>query len=405
MNKLFKTCLLWGTAFVILTSCQGGKGFSASGDATADTLQMKYASLLAMVSHSGYTEVAIANPWKKGQTLHHYLLVPKGKKGDELCKELKNELREDASFKSEGQTQVVRTPLTKTVVFTSPHCQLFYELGKGRTIAGVCDLPYINIPDIKQARNRIVDCGSSMQPSIEKIIDLNPDALFISPFENSGGFGKLDKLGVPIIETADYMETSPLGRSEWIRFYGLLFDCEQKSDSLFSAIEKDYLGEKERAQKLPMGRSILTERKMGSVWYVPGGNSTIGILLKDAHAKYPFSSDTHSGSLALSPEQVLEKADSIDVWAFKYFGESLLSTDNKKQDKLMTKSDLLQEYKGYQYLKAFKDGEIYECNTSLIPYFEQTSFHPERLLREFVWLAHPELGGIKKLNYYRKCNH
>lgn len=183
------------------------------------------------------------------------------------------------------------------------------------------------------------------------------------------------------------METSPLGRAEWIRFYGLLFNCEQRADSLFTSIEKDYLAEKERAARLPLGRSILTERKTGSVWYVPGGKSTMGGLLKDANAKYVFSKDKHSGSLALSPEQVLEKADSIDVWAFKTFSET----------------NLLQEYAGYKYLKAFKAGEVYECNTSLIPYFEQTSFHPERLLREFVLLAHPESGDLKKLRYYRKC--
>lgn len=397
MNKFSRTCLVFGVAFAILTSCQSGRGFSVSAD-VADTLQMKYAGLLTMVSHTGYMEVCIANPWKEGQALHRYFLVPKGKEGDELVSELKDICDGNGNGNGGSNTseerQVVRTPLDNSVVFTSPHCQLFYELRQEKAIGGVCDLAYINIPNIKRRaalgkgkKDAIVDCGSSMQPSLEQIIDLNPDALFISPFENSGGFGKLDQLGVPIIETADYMETSPLGRAEWIRFYGLLFNCEQRADSLFTSIEKDYLAEKERAARLPLGRSILTERKTGSVWYVPGGKSTMGGLLKDANAKYVFSKDKHSGSLALSPEQVLEKADSIDVWAFKTFSET----------------NLLQEYAGYKYLKAFKAGEVYECNTSLIPYFEQTSFHPERLLREFVLLAHPESGDLKKLRYYRKC--
>ena len=46
-----------------------------------------------------------------------------------------------------------------------------------------------------------------MQPDIERIMSLRPDALLLSPFENSGGYGKLSALQIPIIEAADYMET------------------------------------------------------------------------------------------------------------------------------------------------------------------------------------------------------
>lgn len=209
-----------------------------------------------------------------------------------------------------------------------------------------------------------MDCGSSMQPDIERIIALHPEALLISPFENSGGYGKLDKLRIPIIETADYMETSPLGRAEWIKLYGLLLGSS-KADSLFSAIEKEYLQLKAEAAKLPLGLSILTERKTGNVWYVPGGKSTMGILLRDAHAKYIFADDQHSGSLSMSPEQIIAKGNQVDVWAFKYFGGNAL-----------TKQDLLAEYQGYQALKAFQSGNIYETDTSCEPYFELTSSIP-----------------------------
>ena len=270
-------------------------------------------------------------------------------------------------------TDTVRTPVTSSVVFTGPHCQLMYELGCKNAISGVCDKNYINIPDI---RKRVVDCGSSMQPDIERIISLKPEALLVSPFENSGGYGKLDKLHIPIIEAADYMETSPLGRAEWMKFYGMLFD--KNADSLFTHIEQDYQHLKVVAKKLPQGLSVLTERKTGSVWYVPGGQSTIGILLKDANARYVFEDDLHSGSLAMSPEQILSKGKDIDVWAFKYFGGTPL-----------TRAQLLQEYDGYKALHCFANPQIYEVDTSTEPYFELTSFHPEILLREFILLSHP----------------
>lgn len=378
--------IIFGALVVLLVvACQGGK--TASGE-WGDTLQMKYAELLTIVKHNdgAYTEAIIENPWKKGTTLHKYILVPKGNEGDETVARLKDDIRENATLQMGSHCDIVRTPLESNVVFTAPHCQLMYELGCKNAITGVCDKDYINIPDIKER----VDCGSSMQPDIERIIALKPEGLLISPFENSGGYGKLDKLHIPIIETADYMETSPLGRAEWMKFYGLLFKSEERSDSLFSSIEKEYLALKAEAAKLPQGLSILTERKMGSVWYVPGGKSTMGILLKDANAKYIFADDTHSGSLAYGPERILSKGTQIDVWAFKYFGGKALS-----------KSDLLAEYEGYKVLKAFNSNSIYQVDTSTQPYFELTSFHPEILLREFIILAHPKATQFGKLRFYQ----
>lgn len=395
--------IIFGALVVLLVvACQGGKTASGEG---GDTLQMKYAELLTIVKHNdgAYTEAIIENPWKKGTTLHKYILVPKGNEGDETVARLKDDIRENATLQMGSHCDIVRTPLESNVVFTAPHCQLMYELGCKNAITGVCDKDYINIPDIKErvklsdgkastsdTDKVIIDCGSSMQPDIERIIALKPEGLFISPFENSGGYGKLDKLHIPIIETADYMETSPLGRAEWMKFYGLLFKSEERSDSLFSSIEKEYLALKAEAAKLPQGLSILTERKMGSVWYVPGGKSTMGILLKDANAKYIFADDTHSGSLAYGPERILSKGTQVDVWAFKYFGGKALS-----------KSDLLAEYEGYKVLKAFNSNSIYQVDTSTQPYFELTSFHPEILLREFIILAHPKTTQFGKLRFYQ----
>lgn len=417
MKKLY-ILLCGATAALLMAACQGGK--TAAAAEAGDTLEMKYAKLLTIVKHGDgeensdaaedidyqYAEAIIANPWKAGTMLHRYILIPKGKEGDKTVAML-------ARRRSTGArctTDTVRTPVERSAVFIAPHCQLMYELGCQQAIRGVCDLDYINIPDVKKraalsgntsAQNPIVDCGSSMAPDIERIIALKPEAILLSPFENSGGYGKLDKLHVPIIEAADYMESSPLGRAEWMKFYGMLFgneegksngisgSCEPKADSLFAKIEKEYLKLKAEAAGYPKGLSILTERKTGNVWYMPGGQSTIGILLKDANARYIFEDDEHSGSLAMSPEQILAKGKQVDVWAFKYFGGAPLS-----------QAQLLQEYDGYKALAAFNRGNIYQVDTSTVPYFELTSFHPELLLREFIILAHGSRFG--KLRFYKK---
>ena len=443
MKKLY-ILLSGATVALLMAACQGGKTAAADAEA-GDTLEMKYAKLLTIVKHGDgketsdaaegidyqYAEAIVANPWKAGTLLHRYILIPKGEEGDKTVAMLAKR----RSMGARCTTDTVRTPVERSAVFIAPHCQLMYELGCQQAIRGVCDLNYINIPDVRKraasagnasAQNSIVDCGSSMAPDIERIIALKPEAILVSPFENSGGYGKLDKLRIPLIEAADYMESSPLGRAEWMKFYGMLFgkdknisttaagkaseaaagkasgaaagkaseailpaSCELRADSLFAQIEKEYLDLKAEAGKLPKGLSILTERKTGNVWYVPGGQSTIGILLKDANARYIFSDDKHSGSLPMSPEQILAKGKQVDVWAFKYFGGAPLS-----------QVQLLQEYDGYKALAAFNRGNIYQVDTSTVPYFELTSFHPELLLREFIILAHGERFG--KLRFYKK---
>ena len=448
MKKLY-ILLCGATVALLMAACQGGKTAAADAEA-GDTLEMKYAKLLTIVKHGDgeessdaaegidyqYAEAIVANPWKAGTLLHRYILIPKGEEGDKTVAMLAKR----RSMGARCTTDTVRTPVERSAVFIAPHCQLMYELGCQQAIRGVCDLNYINISDVRKraasagkassgnasAGNSIVDCGSSMAPDIERIIALKPEAILVSPFENSGGYGKLDKLHIPIIEAADYMESSPLGRAEWMKFYGMLFgkdknisttaagkaseaavgkaseatagkaseatlpaSCELRADSLFAQIEKEYLDLKAEAGKLPKGLSILTERKTGNVWYVPGGQSTIGILLKDANARYIFSDDKHSGSLPMSPEQILAKGSQVDVWAFKYFGGAPLS-----------QVQLLQEYDGYKALAAFNQGNIYQVDTSTVPYFELTSFHPELLLREFIILAHGERFG--KLKFYKK---
>ena len=361
------------SAAVSLSSCTGNG--SVVGKVGGDTVTFKYARYISIVKYNGYSVVSLVDPWKQGKILHTYVLVP----------------REAPLPPSLPEGTVVRTPLTRSVVFTTAHCQLLEYLGKARQIKGVADLKYILIPDIQRRvrQKKIADCGESMSPIVERIIDLNPDGIILSPFENSGGYGRLGNIGIPLIKAADYMETSPLGRAEWMKFYGMLYGCETLADSLFRAVDSTYTALKRAACKLPVGHSILTERKTGSVWYCPAGGSTIGQMIRDANGRYAFSYDRYSGSLALSFEQVLDKAADCDVWAFKYNGE-----------KPMSKADLLAEFQGYKELRAFKTGNIYQCNASKKPYFEEVPFRPDYLLRDIIILLHPEAQQFGCLRYF-----
>ena len=361
---------------LFLVAC-GGRGKASLSLAGGDTLSLRHAENLVMVDYPDYTVATLRNPWDTLRTLHTYVLVSKDKP-------LPDNLPEGT---------VVRTPLSKSLVYSSVHCGLLADLGVADAIGGVCDLRYINLPQVveRHAQGKIVDCGVGMDPDIERVIQLHPDAILLSPFQNSNGYGRIGRLEIPLVECADYLETSALGRAEWMRFYGLLFGVERQADSLFAAVEANYRRLKHRAQLSSTSLSVLSDTKYGPVWYVSGGRSPMGRLYADACGRYVFADEPTSGALALSFESVLDRAGDADVWLIKY-----------NRDRDQTYADLRAEYAGYAEFKAFKQRNIYGCNAARVSFFEETPFRPDFLLADLIQIFHPDVKDLGGLRYFCK---
>ena len=367
----------WLLAVLLFSACGRGSKTASFLDEGGDTLDLRYAENLKIVSYDDYRVATLRNPWDTLEILHTYVLVG----------------RDEPLPDSLPQGTVVRVPLQKAVIYSSVHCGLVEELGAQSAVGGVCDLRYIDLPYIKEGcrTGRIADLGSGMNPDIEKLMALHPDAVMLSPFENSGGYGRLDKLDIPIIECADYMETSSLGRAEWMRFYGLLFGKKTEADAMFASIERNYKDLQELVKPISFAPSVMCDLKTSSTWYTPGGNSTIAKLYSDAGANYIFREDTHSGSLPYPFEVIFEKGQQTDFWLIRY---------NQPVDK--TYGELEKEFAPYAGFRAFKERNIYGCNTNRVPFYEETPFHPDWLLKDLIKIFHPSLLEGYELRYYNK---
>ena len=387
VHAFFPSAVVLVVVFVValmsLSGCR--KSRLSTSDAVGDTIPLRYAQNLTMVRYSDGILVELKDPWHEGRILHRYWLTEDSNSKPSTILSPLSSLHSPLS--------TIKFPLQRSVVFNTAHASLIGMLNATDRIAGVADLKYMLLPDVQRRvqQGEIVDCGNSMSPDIEQIVSLHADAILLSPFENSGGYGRLEKLGIPIIECADYMETSPLGRAEWMRFYGLLFGCSQQADSLFSMVEHAYCALRDSVStSAPL--KILTERLTGSTWYVPGGKSTMGRLIADAGATYAWADDDHSGSLALSFETVLSKSGNADVW--------LMNTSSSQP---FTYESLAAEHHGYTQFKAFRDRNIYFINTLQVPYFEEVSFRPDLLLRDYITMLHPN-PQHPPLRYFQKMH-
>ena len=355
---------------ILLASC--GYRQPATYHTDTDTLNLRHAQYLTLIEHPNHTEIQIRSPWNEGRLLQSFTIDKKTNENDT-----------PASF-------------NKIAIFTTTHANLLEELNGIDAIAGICETEYISNPRLRQAlsEGNIRDLGSAMTPDRERIIALNPDLILLSPYENAATYGNLESLGIPIVQCADYMETSALGRAEWMRLYGRLVGKAHEADSLFSIIEAEYYALRSLTDSLAQAQrpTVLFDTKNGSAWYVPGGQSTMSQLINDAGGRYIFADNTKSGSVPLAFETVLSRGEQADNWLIRY---------NNSHTR-MTLHDLGKVYHPYTLFKAYKEANVYGCNSAELIFYEETPFHPERLLRDYIGILHPELLPAHTLRYFHK---
>lgn len=360
---------------VIILSCCKGNG-TPTKNVEGDTLTHE-AQLLTIVNCQKYSIIDVDNPWNKGELLHRYVL-----------------LHQDSAVPENipsGAT-LVRVPINSALVYSSVHAGAFHELGCVESVTGIVDAEYYKIPEIVEGveDGKVVDAGNSMAPSIEKIVELSPQAILTSPFQNAG-HGAIEKLGIPIIECADYMESTPLGRAEWIKLIGELLCKRKEASEIYENVVAEYNLLKNKAQGMIDKPIVISEMMTDGVWFLPGGKSYMAQMYADAGAIYPWSDNESTGSLQLDFATVYDKAYNADFWLIK------------SPEPNFSLKDLESKYSLNKKMEAFSKGGVYVINTVESSFFEDFPFHPERLLREYIILFHPQvIDGDKSFNYLRQ---
>lgn len=359
---------------IFLVACNGGS--TTQVEVEGDTLTT-HAQLLTIKDCGGYTLVDVENPWKEGALLKRYALVHR----DSVMP--KNLMAE---------AEVVRVPVKSALVYSSVHAGAFDELGSVDVVTGIVDAEYYKIPQIVEGvkNGTVVDAGNSMAPTIEKIVELSPEAILTSPFQNAG-HGAIEKLGITIIECADYMETTPLGRAEWIKFLGLLVGKADVANAIYDEVVNKYNTLSAKVKGIENMPTVISEMLIDGVWFLPGGRSYMAQMFADAGAAYPWSEDESTGSLQLDFATVYDKAYNADYWIIKNYEPNFSLASLESRYPLNKKFD------------AFSKGGVYVINTVETSFFEDFPFHPEMLLQEYIQLFHPEtFEGERNFKYLRQ---
>ena len=225
--------------------------------------------------------------------------------------------------------------------------------------------------------------GKEENINTEVLLDLNPEMLVgFSLNSNNKMFENIEKAGIPVLLNGDWLEETPLGRAEWLKFFGVLFNKEKLADSIFNAIAKDYNEAVLLVKEAKTKPTILSGVQFKDVWNLPAGKSFVAKLFKDANTEYLWAESEGKGSLSLSFESVFEKGQKADLW---------ISPGHYK-----SYTQLKEANQHYMQFDAFNNKQIYSFNNKMgenggVLYYELAPIQPHIVLKDIIKIAHPEI--------------
>ncbi len=381
MNKLFY--LNPALFLLIVFGCQnkGADTTNKTANYQSDTRIVtqsypEYAQLFSVEYKKGYKLVSVKNPYDTTRVLKKYILVTD---------------RKDSVITPTDGT-IIEVPVKSMAIAFTTHIGYAKKLGILDKINGVSQRKYIKNSTVldKIKQGKIKEFGPSHNINVEKLLNINPQILLVAPFKDNR-YEKITDVGVNLAINASYMENTPLARAEWIKFIAYFFNKEEKANHVFDSIASNYSRLQNLASDAKNKPTIFSGKKIGQVWYVPGGNSYIAKLFKDAGADYLWKENKSSGSLPLDFETVYMKAKDSEFWAIK---ENFNGDYSYKQ--------LASEYVHYNDFQAFERKKILFCNTAKKPYYEEGILEPDSLLADFIHLIHPQLLPDYTPKFYEK---
>jgi len=370
--------------FVALFAITGCKNTTDTPVATAQavTNAVKYAKGLQLYKYDGFTIVKVTQPWPDAKESFTYVMQ---QNGTTLPDSLK-------------RYTVVNVPVKSAVVTSTTHIPSLELLGVENTLVGFPGTQYVSSEKTRVLidNGQIKEAGANESLNTEVIIDMNPDAVVAFGIDSTNKtLNSLEQAGLKVLYNGDWTEQSPLGKAEWIKFFGALYGMDAKAEAIFSKIEKDYKEAQKLTQNSTAKPTVMGGAMLNDQWLLPEGNSWASLFLKDAGANYLWAESRGTGSLSLSFETVLEKAQDADYW----IGPSQYTS--LKQ--------MAEANPHYAEFKAFKNKKVYSFSTKTgktggLIYYELAPNRPELVLKDLVFIFHPELLPGYKLQFFEQLH-
>lgn len=333
-------------------------------DLYTEKCEVKYAKGFRVSYAPTYKRVEVLDPSHPDQPYAKYLLVERGR-----------------PFTGASDEIVIRIPISNLASVSTTHLPFLSILNREDRLIGFSGMRFVKDVSVAKRINegKIKEIGNETDLNKESIIELSPEVLMVYPYEGMD-YSSLEKAGIPVVYNSDYLELDPLGKAEWIKFFALFFNQEEKANQYFAFVEDEYNKLAGKAGKKKQQPTIFSGKASSGEWHVPGGKSFAAKMLKDAGASYVWGNDDHNNVLKVDAETVMDKALHAEWW--------VIVGANKGNYSL---AKLAEEDQRYAEFDAYKNGNVLYCNTFESDYFGKAVAEPQVVLRDLIHFIHPDL--------------
>lgn len=366
MKNTFQIVLLF---LVFSAGIQCKKAVENTTEKLDNKNQIQYAKGFSIVNYDGFSIVKVKNPWPKSTKLYTYILKEE------------NGIIPD----SLKQFTTVNVPVKTIVVTSTTHIPSLEMLNVEKTLVGFPNLDYISSEKVRTLieDKKVKELGNNQTLNTEVVLDLQPDVIVGYGIDNNNPtLDNLQKNGLKVLLNGDWNEQTPLGKAEWIKFFGALYGKQTEANEIFKKIEQDYLKTLEIVKNAISKPTILAGDMYQDKWYLPKGTSWGSQLLNQAQGDYLWKDTSGTGSLSLSFETVFEKAKNADIWITSGQFETFKEMEDANSH--------------YVQFKAFQNKNVYSFSgkkgkTGGVLYYELAPNRPDIVLKDIVKILHPEL--------------
>lgn len=251
-------------------------------------------------------------------------------------------------FDGSQDTTVISQPLSRLIVMSTSHIGFLDALGADSVIVGVSGGEYVcdSSVTVGLKNGSVEDIGYDASPDYEKIMALKPDLLLtysVSPVK-SQFLSKLESLGIKTFIVNEHLERHPLARAAYIRLFGALTGNMAAADSVLKVVSDNYISLRDSVQgrlsandayasdksrlnigdekqgsggtegNTPKTRKILVNIPYKDQWFIPGQESYLTTLFKDAGGEILGAKSGSSVSGQISVETAYSLSKEADLW-------------------------------------------------------------------------------------------
>lgn len=293
-----------------------------------------------------------------------------------------------------ARAQVIQLPVTSVFVASTTYLPLLVDLGRLDVLTGVANGDFVDDPAIAariKSGKTIEFARVGQQTDVELIVSAHPSLMIQGG--TSPAAVQARNAGVPVVTNTSWLESTMLGRVEWLKYMAVFLNEEARAEAEYRDIAMKYRRVAGLAASVPSASRplVMTGRSNRGIFLIAGGRSYVASLIHDAGARYIWDDNTDTGTPSIDLEAQIRRGRDADVWI----------NGGGWRDR----QSMIDDEPRYAEFKAYRTGQVWvyerrQTPTGANDYWVRGFSHPDLVLSDLIKIFHPSLLPSHAFEWY-----